>query len=65
MFIPIINNRAINTGNSPAQEDIVLEAKEKVTVFGKVLEAGETIKVSRSEAKQIMRTNSNVRVKVD
>ena len=59
------SNRAINTGHAPEQKGMTLEATENVQVLGKDLKAGETIEVSRSEARRIMLSTKKLRVRMD
>lgn len=59
------SNRAIHTGHAPEQRGIVLEATEEVQVGGKVLKTGETIEVTRSEARRLLISTKKLQVKVD
>jgi len=60
-----MNNRAINTGHSPQQKGMTLEALDDVKVFGRELKSGEMIEVTRSEARRILLSTKKMRVKVD
>lgn len=59
-----MNNRAINTGHAPEQRGVTLEAVEDVKIMGKDLKVGETIEVTRSEARRILISTKKVRAAI-
>ena len=48
------HNRQINTGFNPKAQKITIEALSNTKYNGKDLAAGETVEVSRSEAKRLV-----------
>lgn len=61
----VTSNRSINTGHAPEQRGMTLEAVKAVKIGGHELKEGETIEVTRSEARRILAITKSVRIKVD
>lgn len=59
-------NRSINTGHAPEQQLIVLEFIRDGKFNGKQVEAGQTIKCTRSEARRFLSIDKTmVRILLD
>lgn len=58
------SNRSINTGFAPEQKGMTLRAKEDIKILGKDLKAGETIEVTRSEARRILASTKKMEVAI-
>lgn len=50
----MIKDRQIKTGHNVKQIGMTLEAQKEVTIGGKKMKAGDTIEVTRSEARRLM-----------
>lgn len=56
----VTSNRSINTGFDPKKQTITLETLQSGEYNGKKFAAGETIEVSRSEAKRLITQNKQL-----
>jgi len=61
-----VNDRQIRTGHSPAQGMMTLEVLKSTKIGGREVQAGETIQVTRSEARRLMAIDKTLfKVSVD
>lgn len=58
-------NRQINTGSEKSNQMITLEATQNTTFRGKSIRAGQSITVSKSEAKRVLTMGKVFRIKLD
>lgn len=65
MFSMISLDRQIKTGHNAKHIGMILEAVEEVSIGNKTLAPGETIEVTKSEARRLLASTKKLRVKID